>query len=47
MKSHLECFSCFIRQTLEAVRFVTDDRSVHEQVLRRVLAASMAEMFHE
>lgn len=29
---------CFIRQTLDAVRSTTDDRDVHEQVLRGVLS---------
>ena len=40
MKSHLECLSCFCRQTLEAVRFVTDDIAVQEQALRSVLKAA-------
>lgn len=40
MKTYLDCFPCFCRQTLEAVRFVTDDPAVHEDTLRRVLKAA-------
>ncbi len=40
MKTYLDCLPCFCRQALEAVRFVTDDESVQEQVLRRVLEES-------
>ena len=37
MRVYLDCFPCFLRQTLDAVRFVTDDEKVHEQVVRQVL----------
>jgi len=37
MKSHLECIPCFLRQALQAARFVTEDEKVHESVLRAVL----------
>jgi len=37
MNSSLDCIPCFIRQALEAARFVTDDRAVHEQVVREIL----------
>lgn len=37
MRTSLECMSCFVRQGLHAVRLVSDDESVHEQVLREVL----------
>jgi len=37
MQTALECIPCFLRQALEAARFVTDDPSVHERVLRDVL----------
>ena len=40
MKSHLECLPCFCRQTLEAVRFVTEDVAVQERALRSVLEAA-------
>ncbi len=36
MRVYLDCFPCFLRQTLDAVRFVTDDEAVHEAVLREV-----------
>ncbi len=37
MNSTLDCIPCFLRQTLEAVRFVTDDEALCRDVLRRVL----------
>jgi len=38
MKTYLECLPCFVRQALDAVRLVTDEPAVQEQVLRQVLA---------
>lgn len=38
MKTYFDCIPCFIRQGLDAVRSVTDDQEVHEQVLREVLS---------
>ena len=37
MQVYLDCFPCFLRQTLDAVRFVTDDEKIHETVVRQVL----------
>lgn len=37
MNTALACIPCFIRQTLEAVRFVSDDTDLHERVVREVL----------
>ena len=37
MQTALECIPCFVRQALEAARFVTDDPCVHERLLRDVL----------
>ncbi|MBN1764338.1 MAG: DUF89 family protein [Sedimentisphaerales bacterium] len=37
MKTYLECIPCFIQQALGAVRFITDDERVHEQLLRQVI----------
>ncbi len=37
MQSYLDCIPCFVRQTLQAARFVTDDVGIHERVLRDVL----------
>lgn len=37
MNTALDCIPCFIRQALEVARFVSDDRAVHERVVRRVL----------
>jgi len=40
MRTYLDCLPCFVRQTLEAVRFVTDDEAVHAEVLRQILLAA-------
>jgi uncharacterized protein with ATP-grasp and redox domains len=37
MRTYLDCISCIIRQSLDAVRLITDDETAHEQVLREVL----------
>jgi len=37
MRVFLDCFPCFLRQTLDAVRFVTNDEQVHEMVVRQVV----------
>jgi len=37
MRVYLDCFPCFLRQTLDAVRFVTEDEKTHEKVMRQVL----------
>lgn len=37
MKTYLDCLPCFVRQTLEACRMVSDDAGVHERILRQVL----------
>jgi len=37
MKTYFDCIPCFVRQALDAVRFVTDDEIIQEKVLRDVL----------
>lgn len=37
MNTTLNCIPCFVRQTLDAARQVTDDPAIHEQILRDVL----------
>lgn len=37
MKTYFECIPCLFRQTLEAARLTTDDETIHEQVIRKVL----------
>lgn len=37
MKTCLDCMPCFVRQALEAARFVTDDPVIHESVVRGIL----------
>ncbi len=37
MRVELDCIPCFLRQALEASRFVTNDAIVHERLLRDVL----------
>ncbi|HEX2970756.1 MAG TPA: ARMT1-like domain-containing protein [Tepidisphaeraceae bacterium] len=43
MKTAMECFPCFVRQALDAIRQVSQDPSLHERLLRQVCqeAASM------
>lgn len=40
MKTYFECIPCLLRQTLEAARLATDDKAIHEQVIRKVLSAA-------
>ena len=40
MKTYFDCIPCLIRQSLGAVRLVTDDQRVHEQILREALEAT-------
>ena len=40
METYLDCIPCFIRQALDAVRLVTDDKGVQERVLREVLSVA-------
>ena len=41
MKLHLECIPCYIRQALDAAIMVTDDKNIHEEILRKsIIAAS-------
>lgn len=38
MKTSLDCIPCFVRQTLDACRMVTDDPAIHETMIREVMA---------
>lgn len=40
MKTYFDCIPCLIRQTLDAVRLVTPNEQIHEQLLREVLLAT-------
>ena len=40
MKTYLDCIPCFMRQALGAARLATSDETVHETVLRGVLAVT-------
>ena len=40
MKTFFECVPCFVGQALKAVRLVSDDEGIQEDVLRAVLAAA-------
>lgn len=37
MRTYLDCVPCFIRQAVEASRIATEDRTIHERVLREAL----------
>lgn len=38
MRAYLDCYPCFLRQTLEAARMATEDEDIHRRVLQRVSA---------
>ncbi|MDD5622934.1 MAG: ARMT1-like domain-containing protein [Actinomycetota bacterium] len=40
MRLHLECVPCYVRQALEAAKMATDNRKLHEQILRESLIAA-------
>lgn len=37
MKTYLDCIPCFLKQSLEAARMVTNDEKEHEEVLKEVM----------
>ncbi len=37
MNTSLDCMTCYVRQALDAVRLATNDREIHETVLREIL----------
>jgi hypothetical protein len=40
MRTYFDCIPCIIRQALDAARLITQDESIHEQVVREVLRAT-------
>ncbi len=42
MKTYLDCIPCFLRQTLDAVRLVTDNKATHERLFNEILHAACA-----
>lgn len=42
MRTYLDCYSCLVRQAVEASRRASDDPALHERVLREALAALAA-----
>ncbi len=40
MRTYLDCIPCFLRQTLDAVRLVTNDEAIHERLLQEILRAA-------
>jgi uncharacterized protein with ATP-grasp and redox domains len=47
MKTCLECLSCFVRQTLDAARQVSDDPAFHEDALRSLFRDLADADWHE
>jgi len=39
VRTYVDCIPCLVRQALDSVRLVTDDETVHEELLRTVLRA--------
>ena len=42
MRLFFDCIPCFLRQSLDAIRLITRDEAVHEQVLRATLQTAAA-----
>jgi len=38
MRTYFDCIPCAVRQVLDSTRMITDDETVHERVVREVLA---------
>jgi len=47
MKTYFDCIPCFVRQTLDSVRLITDDEQVHETVMREVLRLACKMDLHQ
>ena len=47
MRTYFDCIPCFVRQSLDAVRLITGDESIHEQVLREVLRVTSTADLHQ
>jgi len=41
MRTHIECFPCFVRQTVIALAQLTDDPAVHERIVKEVLSVML------
>jgi len=39
VRTYVDCIPCLVRQALDSVRLVTDDETIHEELLRTVLRA--------
>jgi len=40
VKTYFDCIPCFVRQTLDAARMVSDDTVLHERLMREILVAT-------
>jgi uncharacterized protein with ATP-grasp and redox domains len=40
MRTYFDCIPCLVRQVLDSVRMVTDDKQLHEKVMRQALYLS-------
>ena len=47
MKTHFDCLSCIMRQTVDAARFVTGDSQLQEKIIRRILSDMVDYDFNE
>ncbi len=47
MQTYFNCIPCIIRQTLDAIRLINDDKKIHEQILREVLCLASEMVFNE
>ena len=47
MKTFLDCIPCFFRQALDTARLVTEDESIHEQIVRDTLDLTKGMNLHQ
>ena len=47
MRTYLDCVPCFVRQTIDSARRVTDDPALHEQLLRETLSVAAQMAFNQ
>ena len=40
MRLYLDCIPCYLRQAIEAIRMISDDKRLHEKVLRQSIRAA-------
>ena len=47
MRTYLDCLPCFVRQTVDAARRLTDESIIHEKLLREILTVAAGMSFDD